>query len=102
LTNDINKKLKRLINETKSEYITQGVSFNKRCDRQMKLLELALIDSVSFSGLVKEMLAIRYEDSSTTQKVIRKKSSKKSNLELDKVEDDLFENKEIIKSNWLR
>lgn len=48
---------------TKGKYITQGVSFNKTCPRQMALLKKALMLSVSFSGLAKEVLALRFSDS---------------------------------------
>lgn len=47
---------------SKGKYITQGVSFNKTCPRQMHLLKMALMQSASFSGLAKEMLALRFED----------------------------------------
>uniref|UniRef100_A0AB39C720 Uncharacterized protein n=1 Tax=Bacillus phage KoopaTroopa TaxID=3234046 RepID=A0AB39C720_9CAUD len=48
---------------TKGNYITQGVSFNKTCPRQMALLKKALMLSVSFSGLAKETLAMRFNES---------------------------------------
>lgn len=57
---DVDVKINNLINKTKGNYITQGVSFNINCPRQMNLLRQALEDSNSFSGLVKEMLALRY------------------------------------------
>lgn len=47
---------------SKGKYITQGVSFNKTCPRQMELLKKALMESASFSGLAKEMLALRFDD----------------------------------------
>lgn len=46
---------------TKGKYLTQGVSFNKTCPRQMDLLKKSLMASVSFSGLAKEMLAQRFD-----------------------------------------
>jgi len=55
---------------TKGRYITQGVSFNKTCPRQMNLLKKALMTSVSFSGLVKEMLALRFDDSDRIKPVV--------------------------------
>ena len=57
---------------SKGKYITQGVSFNKTCPRQMNLLKLALMQSASFSGLAKEMLALRFEDYATPKMVYGK------------------------------
>jgi hypothetical protein len=51
-----------MIKRNKGKYITQGVSFNKECPRQMELLKKSLMSSVSFSGLAKEMLALRFEN----------------------------------------
>lgn len=51
-----------MASRTKGKYITQGVSFNKNCPRQMGMLKKALMSSVSFSGLAKELLAVRFED----------------------------------------
>jgi hypothetical protein len=63
---DVDVVIEDLISRTKGKYITQGVAFNKDCPRQMALLRQALSESASFSGLVKEMLALRY--SQPTQK----------------------------------
>lgn len=52
--------LKNMIERTKGTYITQGVSFNKTCPRQMSLLKDSLLASASFSGLAKEALALRF------------------------------------------
>jgi hypothetical protein len=60
---DFDKKIAELISKTKGQYITQGVAFNKDCPRQMELLRFALTDSVSFSGLVKELLALKMNGS---------------------------------------
>lgn len=57
---NVDDKINNLINKNNGKYITQGVSFNISCPRQMSLLRHALGDSHSFSGLVKEMLALRY------------------------------------------
>lgn len=60
-----------LIEEMKSrgkgKYITQGVAFNKTCPRQMDLLKSALMSSISFSGLGKELLAVKFSDNANTQ-----------------------------------
>ena len=50
-----------MVRKNKGKYITQACAFNKTCPRQMKMLKKALMSSVSFSGLVKEMLALRFE-----------------------------------------
>lgn len=97
---EIDRKLERLINETKSDYITQGVSFNKNCVRQMYWLKLALTDSVSFSGLVKEMLALRYEDNVNRLKKLNDLIEDESNNS-DETMKDIFLNKKDIEKNWL-
>ncbi|UGO51108.1 hypothetical protein PQE70_gp250 [Bacillus phage vB_BanS_Nate] len=61
---EVNEMIQEMTNRTKGKYITQGVSFNKTCPRQMALLKSALMSSVSFSGLAKETLAMRFNDSS--------------------------------------
>lgn len=58
---EVNKMIEQMINRSKGKYITQGVSFNKTCPRQMAMLKMALMSSASFSGLVKEMLALRFD-----------------------------------------
>lgn len=57
---EVNKMIGEMVNRTKGKYITQGVSFNKECPRQMGLLKKALMSSVSFSGLAKEILALKF------------------------------------------
>lgn len=59
---NVDEFLEELKNRTTGKYINQGVAFNKNCKRQMTLLRSALLDSSSFSGLIKEMLAVRYSD----------------------------------------
>lgn len=59
---EIDVMIENMIKRTKGRYLTQGVSFNKTCPRQMKLLKKALMSSVSFSGLAKEMLALRFDN----------------------------------------
>lgn len=59
--------IRDMVARSKGKYITQGVTFNKSCPRQMDLLKKALMASASFSGLGKEMLALRFGDSNETQ-----------------------------------
>lgn len=59
---EVNTMIEDMIKRSKGKYITQGCSFNKTCPRQMAMLKKALMSSASFSGLVKEMLALRFED----------------------------------------
>ncbi|MED1469867.1 hypothetical protein [Bacillus salipaludis] len=59
---NVDEFIENLRTRTNGTYIHQGVAFNKNCRRQMALLKRALLDSSSFSGLIKEMLAIRYHD----------------------------------------
>lgn len=58
---EVDKIIADMSNRIKGNYITQGVAFNKTCPRQMKLLKNSLMSSASFSGFVKEMLAIKFE-----------------------------------------
>lgn len=57
----VEERIEEMKSRTKGKYITQGVSFNKNCPRQMSLLKLALENSVSFSGLIKELLASKID-----------------------------------------
>jgi len=57
---EVDKMIEEMINRTKGNYITQACAFNKNCPRQMDLLKKALMSSVSFSGLVKEALTVRF------------------------------------------
>jgi hypothetical protein len=62
---EVDKLIEEMSKRTKGKYITQGVSFNKTCPRQMDMLKRALMSSASFSGLAKEMLAMRFGASAT-------------------------------------
>lgn len=61
---EVDEMIEDMVNRTNGRYITQGVAFNKSCPRQMGLLKKALMSSVSFSSLGKEMLAIRFSERS--------------------------------------
>jgi predicted CopG family antitoxin len=54
---EVDKMIEDMSSRTKGKYITQGVSFNKTCPRQIAMLKMALMESASFSGLIKELLA---------------------------------------------
>lgn len=58
---EVDKMIEEMVTRSKGKYITQGVSFNKTCPRQMGLLKKALMTSISFSGLAKELLAVKFE-----------------------------------------
>lgn len=58
---EVNKMIEDMKSRAKGKYITQGISFNKTCPRQMGLLKKALMASVSFSGLGKELLALKFD-----------------------------------------
>lgn len=57
---EVDKIIEEMVSRTKGTYITQGVSFNKTCPRQLGLLKKALMASSSFSGLIKEILAVNF------------------------------------------
>lgn len=59
---NVDEKINELINKNKGKYITQACAFNKECPRQMALLKFALESSVSFSGLIKELLALKFDE----------------------------------------
>lgn len=63
---DVDKLIEDMINRTKGKYLTQGVAFNKTCPRQMEILKKALMSSISFSGLMKETLAIKFSGANVT------------------------------------
>jgi len=59
---EVDKLIEDMVSRTKGRNITQGVTFNKTCPRQMGLLKKALMSSTSFSGLAKELLAIKFSE----------------------------------------
>ncbi|SMG52210.1 hypothetical protein [Paenibacillus aquistagni] len=68
-SSNIDEYLTDLIEDTKSQYITQGVSFNKDDSYQMGLLKQALLQHSSFSGLVKHLLTLYFQSSEDTTHV---------------------------------
>lgn len=85
---EIDKLIEGMIERNKGKYITQGVSFNKTCPRQMDLLKKSLMSSVSFSGLAKEMLALRFEqrEQAFVPKLIMGTQGKGSHAQYNEVE----------------
>jgi hypothetical protein len=63
---EVDRMIADMKSRSKGKYITQGVSFNKTCPRQMGMLKKALMSSASFSGLMKELMAVRFSDSKQT------------------------------------
>lgn len=63
---NIDEYLTDLVKDTKSQYITQGVSFNKDDSYQMGLLKQTLLQHSSFSGLVKHLLMQYFHSQNTT------------------------------------
>jgi len=59
---EVEQMIEKMIQRSKGKYITQGVSFNKDSPRQMELLKKALMSSSSFSGLIKELLAVKFSE----------------------------------------
>lgn len=87
--------IQNLIERTKGKYITQGVSFNKTCPRQIALLRNSLLASASFSGLAKEMLALRFNK--TTGGILVPQEYVDQNLYVNDDESLIIENA----SNWV-
>lgn len=54
---NVDSYLQDLYDDTKAQYINQGVSFNKDDPYQMGLLRLTLLEPQAFSGLCKQLLA---------------------------------------------
>jgi len=67
---EVDRMISEMINRTKGRFLTQGVSFNKTCPRQLDLLKKALMASKSFSGLGKELLAIRFDESGAGRGIV--------------------------------
>ncbi|UUV46400.1 hypothetical protein [Bacillus phage vB_BanS-Thrax3] len=83
---EVDALLADMVTRTKGKYITQGVSFNKTCPRQMDLLKKALMSSASFSGLAKESLALRFSSPTPASPAdnrvyVQKQPSMSKNLE---------------------
>lgn len=57
--------VEQMKNKNSGKYITQGVSLSKDNERHMELLKLCLMYSSSFSGLVKELIANRFSETSS-------------------------------------
>ncbi|MFQ3543615.1 hypothetical protein Q7A53_05970 [Halobacillus rhizosphaerae] len=76
--NEVNEMIKQMTERTKGNYLTQGVSFNKNCPRQMNLLKNALMASASFSGLAKELLALRFGAENTNNPSVPQNFNKKN------------------------
>jgi hypothetical protein len=57
---EVDAMIEEMLKKGKGKYVTQGVAFNKSDPRQMGLLKKSLMSSTSFGGMVKEMLAIRF------------------------------------------
>ena len=64
---NIDEYMDDLINDTKGQFITQGVSFNKNDPFQMTLLKNALISHGSFSGFVKHLMFTYFEKNNSFQ-----------------------------------
>ena len=92
---EVDKAIEDMINRTKGKYITQGVVFNKTCPRQMGLLKKALMSSTSFSGLAKEMLALRFSKNEFNQ------SNTLNAIPIDKILSDVFQEHTLIYSELL-
>ena len=58
---NIDEYMDDLYNDTKGQYITQGVSFNKDDNFQMNLLKNALLSHGSFSGFIKHLMYSHFE-----------------------------------------
>lgn len=66
------KEVDKIIKELKAKnkkYITQGVSFDKNSESHMRLLKMCLMHSSSFSGLIKELIATRFNDEPVIRQV---------------------------------
>lgn len=66
-SHNVDEYLEDLRNDTKGQFINQGVSINKDDPYQMGLLRLALLEPQSFSGFMKQLLADHfYKDGTPT------------------------------------
>lgn len=109
---EVEKLIEEMKLRTKGNYITQGVSFNKDCPRQMDLLKNALMGSASFSGLIKELLALKYSNDNINTNVSKiektyikeeKDSNHKEEVQSEKIINEkpinITETIEVIKNN---
>lgn len=64
---EVDKMIEDMIKRSKGRYITQGCSFSKTCPRQLALLKQSLMSSTSFSGLIKELLAQKFNGGGVAQ-----------------------------------
>lgn len=67
---NVDEYLQDLYDDTKGQYITQGVSFNKDNPYQMGLFRLVLLEPHSFSSTCKHLLEKHFESEGKTIKEI--------------------------------
>ena len=75
---EVEMMIEEMSSRSKGKYITQGVAFNKTCPRQMELLKKALMSSISFSGLGKELLAVKFNGNAYDEPIFHKPKSNQS------------------------
>lgn len=93
---EVDKLIEEMRMKTKTNYITQGVAFNKNCPRQMGLLKNALMGSASFSGLIKELLALKYLNEDINQNNYNNNNVKTFNEVISKEEDVIIQQENDI------
>lgn len=62
---EVDEIIEELMKKGKGNYITQSVTFRKSNPRQIELLKHALMNSESFSGLVRGLLTEKFSDNGT-------------------------------------
>jgi hypothetical protein len=82
---EVDEMIEQMKKRSKGKYITQGVSFNKTCPRQMEMLKRALMSSASFSGLAKELLAVKFSGGASNLAPSTPISSQSTPMEAPKV-----------------
>lgn len=77
---EVDAMIEDMIKRSKGRYITQGVTFNKTCPRQLGILKNALMSSTSFSGLAKELLAVKFDESEKSASHLPTQKTKLKNV----------------------
>lgn len=76
---EVDKMIEEMM-KTKGNYITQGITFSKKNERQIEMLKYVLMRSQSFSGFMKELLANEIYSEGEVKKS-PKKEEPKSNID---------------------
>lgn len=96
---EVDEIIQNLIENSKSVYIHQGVTFRKDSPSQLRLLKLALMSSYSFGGFVKDLLDEQFNNDTKDSSKIKNNIEKIEEGIADENKYNEFENENITNTN---